>query len=56
MASESTRVVNIEVALETKNQTRDDVLKAVDLILEHYNCRECGLMGVISARSVAKSA
>ncbi len=52
MASEP-RIVNVELALDTKDQTREDVHKAVDEILKQFNCYACGIMHVLSARAVA---
>jgi hypothetical protein len=52
MATEPVRTVNMEVALDTKSQTRDTVIEAVDLILLRCGCRTCGLMGAISAKLV----
>jgi len=51
MATEP-RIVNIELALDLKDQTRDHVHKALDAILERFNCYGCGLMAVLAARAV----
>jgi hypothetical protein len=53
MAIEAVRTVHMEVALETKDQTRDQVIAALDLILVRCGCQYCGLMGAVSA-SVAE--
>ena len=37
-----------EVSLETKNQTREKVLAAVDAILRQNGAIECGLLGAFS--------
>jgi hypothetical protein len=50
MANEAVRSVTIEVALDTKNQTRDRVVEALDLILRRGGCPHCGLMGVVAAK------
>jgi hypothetical protein len=50
MASEDVRIVNVEVALDPKGQTRESVHKAVDAILGHLNCLGCGYLAVLAAR------
>jgi hypothetical protein len=49
MVKEAMRIVKIEIALQPKDQTRETVIRAVDAILNHFNCPGCGLMGVIAA-------
>jgi hypothetical protein len=51
MASEDVRIVNIEVALDPRDQTRDSVHRAVDSILGHLNCLACGRLAVLAAQT-----
>jgi D-mannonate dehydratase len=52
MANKPVRSTTIEVALDTKGQTRQRVLEAVDTILSNVKCPGCGLMHTISAKVV----
>jgi hypothetical protein len=51
MASEDVRIVNIEVALDRKDQTRESVHRAIDSILGHFNCLGCGRIAVLAAQT-----
>ena len=44
------RAVEIEVALDTKDQTRERVKEIVEAILARNNAIECGIMGYFSIR------
>jgi hypothetical protein len=45
MACGVVRPVEIEVSLDTKNQTRENVIAIVERILNANGAIECGLMG-----------
>ena len=42
--------VGVEVTLDTRGQTREKVLAAVDAILRQNGLIECGIMGFLSMR------
>jgi hypothetical protein len=48
MACGVVRAVNIEVALDTKDQTSDKVHKIVEALLRQNNVIECGIMARFS--------
>jgi len=44
MACQVVRAVNVEVALDTKDQTRAKVVEMVEALLRQNNVIECGIM------------
>jgi hypothetical protein len=49
MANEAVLSTTVKATLDTKNQTREKVHEALDLILNRGLCTHCGQVAVLSA-------
>jgi hypothetical protein len=48
MACEIQRTVKVEASLDTKHQTHEKVMQAIDALLRQNGAIECGIMGHFS--------